>query len=30
MTAYHHSKVDRTRLRRYRLDRIRRELRQRD
>ena len=30
MTAYHHSKVDRTSLRRYRLDRIRRQLRQRD
>jgi Xaa-Pro dipeptidase len=30
MTAYHHSKVDRAGLRRYRLDRIRRQLRQRD
>jgi len=30
MTAYHQSKVDRASLRRYRLDRIRRQLRQRD
>ena len=30
MTAYHQSKVDRDGLRRYRLDRIRRELRRRD
>jgi len=30
MTAYHHSKVDRASLRRYRLERIRRELRRRD
>ena len=30
MTAYHRSGVDRTSLRRYRLDRIRRQLRQRD